>query len=106
MSPGRPFQRRSRAPGTLRSEREKREMVVAFGIVFVLQLAIAVTLVVAAVQTYRVWRQGVPYLPPDVARIIPVSLALGAAIALFASARTFGRVRTLRRSAVEPPPAD
>lgn len=89
-------------PSVLRSERERREYLIALGLVAVLQLAIAVSLAVSAAQTYRMWRQNVPYLPADAQRMIPAALALGAAIAFLAAIRSLGRVRSMRRMPVEP----
>ena len=54
---------RDALPTVLRSVRERREYVASFGLVAGLQLAIAVALAISAVQTYRMWRQGVAYLP-------------------------------------------
>ena len=97
------LRRRSGAlPSVLRSERERREYLIALGVVAVLQLAIAVSLAVSAAQTYRMWRQDVPYVPAEAQRMIPAALALGAAIALFGALRSLGRVRSMRRMPVEP----
>ena len=93
-------------PSTLRSERERRELTISFSIVAALQVAIAGALAICALQTYRMWKQGVSYLPGDVARSVPVFLLLGCLLALFAASRSMRRVRSIRRTPVEPGPAE
>lgn len=88
-------------PVTPRTGRERRELVVSFAIVAALQLAIAVALVVSALQTYRMWRQGVRYIPVEIARAVPVSLFVGALMALFAASRSVRRLRTARGTRVD-----
>jgi hypothetical protein len=93
-------------PSTLKSERERREYVLSFGLVAALQFAIAISLAVAAAQTYRMWQQNVPYLPAQVQRAMPLALMLGAGIACLAGLRTVAGIRRLRRGALEPGPGD
>jgi hypothetical protein len=104
MARRRPHQPRSGFPDVVRSVRERQELLVSHGLVAVLQLGITGTLVVAALQTYRMWRQGVPYLPQATARMVPVLLSLGAAIAMLAATRSVRRVRTIQRLPLQPPP--
>jgi len=91
-------------PASVRSVEERRELLVAFGIVFALQLAIAVALGVSGLKTYRMWRQGVSYLPREIVRTVPVAFAGGAAIALFAALRTMARIRAIAGLPETPPP--
>ena len=77
-------------------------IVLSIGLISVLQLAIAASLVVGAVQTYRMWRQSVPYLPGEVQRVVPVALLVGAMIALGAGLRSAAQMRSIRRLPVEP----
>lgn len=100
MTTRRTFRRGQRVPTLLASESQRRELVVSLAIVAVLQVAIAAALVVSALQTYRMWRQGVPYIPGEIARVVPVFIALGAAIAIFAALRTLRRIRGVRRSSL------
>jgi cell division protein FtsX len=44
------------------------------------------------------WRQGVSYIPGEIARVVPVFILLGALIATFAALRTVRRIRDIRRS--------
>jgi hypothetical protein len=100
------WRRRQSLPSALRNPRERREYVVAFGIVAALQLGIAVSLVVSAAQTYRLAQQRLPYVPREVGRVVPAFLLLGAAIALAASLRTIGRIRAARAVPIEPRAGD
>ena len=93
-------------PSTLRSVRERRELVVSFSIVAALQVDIAGALAICGLQTYRMWHQGVAYLPGDVARTVPVFLLLGSLFALFAASRSIRRVRSIRGTPVAPGPAE
>ena len=99
---GRHLARVYRSPG------ERREHLLAAGLVAGLQAAIAVTLGVCAAQTYRMWRQGVAYVPPEVARVVPVALALGAALATLATLRSLRTLRAIHRTPLETgqPPGD
>lgn len=92
-----PHGRRQLLPRTVRSPGERREYLISFGLVALLQAGIAASLAVCAAQTYRMWRQGVAYLPSDIARVVPVLLLAGAAIAIVGTLRTLGRIRTVRR---------
>jgi len=94
------FRRGQRRPTVLRSDSQRRELVVSLSVVAVLQGAIAVALVVSALQTYRMWRQSVPYMPGQIARAVPVFIVLGAGIAIFAALRTLRRIRAIRRAPV------
>ena len=96
------FRRGQRLPTVLGSESQRRELVVSLAIVTVLQVAIAAALVVSALQTYRMWRQGVPYIPGEIARVVPVFILLGALIAVFAATRTLRRVRAIQRAPIAP----
>jgi uncharacterized protein (DUF983 family) len=96
----------SRPPATLRSAREQRELMVSFSIVAVLQVAIAAALIVCAHQTYRMWQQGIAYIPENIARVVPASLVAGALIALFAASRSVRRVRSIQRATIESPPEE
>jgi predicted lysophospholipase L1 biosynthesis ABC-type transport system permease subunit len=98
--------RRQMLPATLRSPAERREYLVAFGLVAVLQGAIGVALGVCALQTYRMWRNEVPYLPEPVGRVVPVALLLGAGLALAATLRTARTMRTVRRIPMDTGRAD
>lgn len=89
-------------PATPKTRRERRELLASFAIVAGLQLAIAVALVVCALQTYRMWHHGVPYIPREIARVVPVSLFLGALMALFAAGRSVRRLRTALHTPVDP----
>jgi hypothetical protein len=103
----RPLRRRGGwPPSIVRTPRERREYLAAFGMVAALQLAIAVSLSVAAAQTYRMWKNEVPYLPGEMRRVIPILLGLGGAVALLSALRTLGRLRALWRAPMEPPPGD
>ncbi|HEX6792039.1 MAG TPA: hypothetical protein VF247_12070, partial [Candidatus Krumholzibacteria bacterium] len=62
---------------------------------------IAGSLGVCAAQTYRMWQQGVAYLPPEVARVAPMALALGAALATLATLRSLRTLRTIQRTPLE-----
>jgi len=104
MTRRRSIRRRSLLPATPRSTRERRELVVSFSIVALLQLGITVALVVSALQTYQMWREGVPYIPRDVARVVPASFLLGALLALFATSRSLRRVWTIHRAPIDPGP--
>ena len=99
-----PLRPRSGLPEGVRSLRERRELLVSHGIVALLQAGIAVALVVAALQTYRMWRQDVPYIPRDVARAVPWFLFLGAALASLTAFRAVRRVRIIQRLPLEVPP--
>jgi hypothetical protein len=48
------------------------------------------------------WKQGVAYLPGDLARFVPPGFAGGALIALVAGLRTLRHLRQVRSTAVEP----
>ena len=61
MTGRRSLHRRAGLPAFVRSPRERQELLVAHAIVAGLQLAISVALAVSALQTYRMWRQGIPY---------------------------------------------
>jgi hypothetical protein len=100
----RPIRPRSGLPDAVRSERERRELLVSHGIVALLQLGIAIALAVAAVQTYHMWRQDVPYIPREVARAVPWFLFLGTAMATLAAGRALRRVRVIQRLPLEAPP--
>jgi hypothetical protein len=104
MTRRRDHRHRPGLPDTVRTPRERRELLVSHAIVAALQLGIAGALAVAAFQTYHMWRQGVPYIPGEIARMIPVFLALGAAGAMMAATRSIGRVRTILRLPLETPP--
>jgi hypothetical protein len=71
------------------------------GLIGVLQLAIAVSLGVGAVQTYRMWQHSVPYLPAQVQRVVPIAFLVGAAIALAAGLRSVARMRSIRQLPIE-----
>ena len=92
------FRRGQRHPAVLRSDSQRRELVISLSVVAVLQGAIAVALVVSTLQTYRMWRQSVPYIPGQIARAVPVFIVMGAVIATFAALRTLRRIRDIRRS--------
>ena len=98
MTTRRTFRRGQRLPTVLRSDSQRRELVISLAVVALLQLAIAVALGAAAFQTYRMSRQGVPYIPGEIARAVPVFTLLGAALAAFAALRTLRRVRAIRRA--------
>jgi hypothetical protein len=104
MTGRRSLQRRPGLPAFVRSPRERQELLVAHGIVAALQVAISVALAVSALQTYRMWRQGIPYLPGEIARTVPLFLSLGVLIALFAASRSLQRVRVIRQLPLEAPP--
>jgi len=87
-------------PSVVRSERERREHLLSLGLIAAIQLAIAVSLAISAAQTYRMWRQGVPYLPVEVQRAVPAALALGALIAFLSGLRTYRGVRAVRKMPV------
>jgi hypothetical protein len=106
MTPRRTFRRRVLLPSTVRNVRERRELVLSIGLVAGLQLAIAVTLAVSAVQTYHMWRQHVPYIPRDVARAVPAFFSMGAVVSFLVALRSLGRVRTLQRTPVDPGPEE
>ena len=72
------------------------------GLIAVLQLAIALSLAVGAVQTYRMWQQSVPYLPGEVQRVVPIAFLVGAAIALAAGLRSVARMRSIRQLPIDP----
>ena len=93
--------RRQMLPRTLRSSAERREYLVAFGLVALLQGAIAGALLVCAVQTYRMWRSQVPYVPEAVGRMVPLALLLGALIAVAATLRSLRHLRAVRRIPIE-----
>ena len=97
---------RQMLPQTLRSPAERREYLVSFGLVALLQGAIAGALLVCALQTYRMWRSEVPYVPEPVGRVVPVALLLGALMAVAATLRSLRRIRTVRRIPVEPGSGD
>jgi hypothetical protein len=96
------FRRGQRLPTVLGNESQRRELVVSLAIVAALQVALAAALVVSALQTYRMWRQGVPYIPGEIARVVPVFILLGALIAVFAATRTLRRVRAIQRAPIAP----
>jgi len=98
------FRRGQRHPTVLRSDSQRRELVISLSVVAVLQGAIAVALVVSALQTYRMWRQSVPYIPGQIARVVPVFIVMGAVIAIFAAIRTLRRVRAVQRSPIDSQP--
>jgi len=100
MTTRRTFRRGQRLQTVLRSDAQRRELVISLSVVAILQLAIAAALVISALQTYRMWRQGVPYLGGEIARVVPVFIVLGAVIAMFAALRTLRRIRDIRRSPV------
>jgi predicted exporter len=104
MSGRRSLQRRPGLPAFVRSPRERQELLVAHGIVAALQLAIAAALAVSALQTYRMWRQGIPYIPGEIARTVPLFLSVGMLLALFAASRSVLRVRAIRQLPLEAPP--
>jgi len=93
--------RRLPAPVTVRTLREKRELAVSYSIVAILQAAIAVTLAVAAAQTYRMWRQGLPYAPREVARTVPAFLVVGGVFAALLAGRTLRRARIVLRTPID-----
>ncbi len=93
--------RRSLPPRFYRGPGERREYVLAAGLVAGLQGAIAVSLAICAAQTYRMWQHGVAYLPGEVARVVPVALVLGAAVAAAATLRSVRSVQALRRIPLE-----
>jgi hypothetical protein len=93
----RSIRRRQLLPATLRSPAERREYLIAFGLVVFLQAGITAALLVCAAQTYRMWKQGIPYVPGEVGRMIPLAMLGGAAIALVATLRSAGRIRALMR---------
>ena len=98
MTTRRTFRRGQRLPTELRSASQRRELVISLAVVAVLQVAIAVALGVAAFQTYRMSRQGVPYIPGEIARVVPVFTLLGGLMAVFAASRTLRRIRAVQRS--------
>jgi hypothetical protein len=104
MTKSRGFRRGQRLPTVLRSDSQRRELVVSLAIVALLQAAIAAALVVSALQTYRMWRQGVPYIPGEIARVVPVFILLGALVAVFAAARTTRRLRAVQHAPLENTP--
>ncbi|HKW13117.1 MAG TPA: hypothetical protein VJS69_01385 [Candidatus Krumholzibacteria bacterium] len=104
MTGRRSLHRRPGLPPAVRNTRERRELLISFGVVAALQLAIAVALTVSALQTYRMWRQGIPYIPGEVARAVPLFLVLGALAAVFAASRSLRRVRSIRQLPVEADP--
>ncbi len=106
MTKRRTFRRGQRLPTVLRTDGQRRELVVSLAVVAVLQVAIAAALVVASLQTYRMWRQGVPYIPAEIARVVPAFALLGAVTAVFASVRTVRRIHALRRMEITPDAAD
>lgn len=87
---------RQMLPEAFHSKRERREYALAIGIVAALQFAVTVALSISALQTYRMWRQGVAYLPGDLSRLVPLGFAGGALVALFACARTIRRLRRVQ----------
>ena len=89
--------RRQLLPRTLRSSGERREYLVSFGLVALLQAAITAALAVCAAQTYRMWQQGVAYVAGEIGRMIPVLLLLGAGIAAAVTLRTVRRIRAVLR---------
>jgi hypothetical protein len=103
MRTRRSYHPRPGLPASVRTTRERQELLVSHGIVAVLQLGIAVALAVAAAQTYRMWRHGVPYIPASIARMVPVFLLLGVVMALLAASRSLRRVRTIHRLPLEAP---
>jgi hypothetical protein len=88
-------------PTTLRSTAERREYMVSFVLVVVLQAGIAIALLVCAAQTYQMWKRGVAYAPGEVGRVVPAVLLAGAVVALAATVRSAGRIRTLARMPVD-----
>lgn len=100
MTTRRTFRRGEHLPPVLRSASQRRELVISLAVVAVLQVAIAAALCVAALQTYRMSRQGVPYIPGEIARVVPVFTLLGAVIAIFAATRTLRRLRAVQRSPI------
>jgi hypothetical protein len=104
MTRRRDHRHRPGLPDTVRTPRERQELLVSHLIIAALQLGIAGALAVAAFQTYHMWRQGVPYIPGQIARMIPLSLMLGAAGALMAASRSIARVRTILRLPLETTP--
>lgn len=100
MMTRRSFRRGEHHPTVLRTESQRRELVISLAVVALLQLAIAGALVVAALQTYRLSRQGVPYIPGEIARVVPVFTLLGALIAVFVASRTLRRIRGIRRAPI------
>ena len=101
MTTRRSFRRGQGHPTILRSESQRRELVISLAVVAILQVAIAVALVISALQTYRMWRQGVPYIPGQIARTVPVFIVLGAVIATFVAVRTIRRIRDIQRRPLE-----
>ena len=95
------FQRRESLPPAYRSARERRERVISLALVAGLQAAITVALVVASFQTYRMWRQGIAYVPGGIARAVPVSFGMGAIIAALATLRSLTRLRSAGRVPVD-----
>jgi hypothetical protein len=77
---------------------------VSFSIVAVLQVAIAASLIVCALQTYHIRQQGVAFLTEPVARVVPLALVLGALMALFSAGRSLRRVQSVRRATIDSPP--
>ena len=106
MNTPRSFRSTKAVPPTIRNPRERRELLVSVSIVLALQLAIAAALLVAAFQTYRMWRHGVSYIPPAVARNVPLFFLLGVVIALFAASRSMRRARSIARASIESPPEE
>lgn len=102
MTTRRTFRRGQRLPTVLRSAGQRRELLISLVIVAVLQVAIAAALIVSSLQTYRMWRQGVPYIPGEIARAVPVFILLGALIAVFAATRTLRRARAIQRAPIAP----
>jgi hypothetical protein len=92
--------RRQLLPRTFRSPGERREHLVSFGLVALLQAGIAAAMAVCAAQTWRMWRRGLAYLPGEIRGVIPVLLLLGAAFAGAAALRTLRNIRAARRTAV------
>ena len=101
MTGRRSFRRRPGLPPAVRSARERRELLISYGVVAALQLAIGAALTVSSLQTYRMWRQGIPYIPAEVARAVPLFLLLGALAAVFAASRSVRRVQAIRHLPVE-----
>jgi hypothetical protein len=97
---------RQRFPISMRSAQERRSYLVSFGLVVLLQAAISGALVYATVQTYHMWKHGVPYVSSEVARMVPGAFLAGSALALTATFRTLRRLRALRRLPLEPAPAE
>ena len=101
MSRRLPRARRHLPPRSYRSPGERREHLLSAGLVAGLQAAIVVALAVCAGQTYRMWRQGVAYLPAEIARLVPILLGLGAAVATAATLRSLRAARGIQRTPVE-----